>query len=143
MPPGSRRAGLTRSTGRAYTGSEVIEMPALILTFPCGRCGRLYSVYYPKAIVFPLNGSGTREAGAREDEADGASLEALRRRAEQAGRTWVNAGEATELTCRCGKRLRFDLNLHPRVATTRTAAERQGGVIEFRRDSHEPERHGG
>lgn len=36
---------------------------ALVLSFRCGRCGKEYAVYYPKALVYPLYGHGTREQG--------------------------------------------------------------------------------
>src|SRR3990172_6627277 len=65
------------------------ETMANILTFPCGGCGRRYSVYYPKALLYELSGTGTREMGRAEDEEEERSgaIETGRRRAETAGRS--------------------------------------------------------
>src|SRR5207247_10803160 len=41
---------------------------ALVFTFPCGGCGRTYSVYYPKALLYQLRGTAPREMGLKEDE---------------------------------------------------------------------------
>lgn len=113
-------------------------MAALVFTFPCGRCGRQYSAYYPKAVVFVANGSGTREMGEREDEADRPGIATARQRAERAGRMWVDAGAQREIVCECGKVLRLDLTLHPRVRTSRTAGHRQAGVIGLGKPTHGP-----
>src|SRR5574337_297839 len=43
---------------------------ALVFTFPCGGCGRTYSVYYPKSLLYELSGSAPRELGRQEDEDD-------------------------------------------------------------------------
>jgi hypothetical protein len=106
---------------------------ALVLTFPCGRCGREYAVYYPKAIVYPLYGQGTREQGAREDEEEARSgaLDALRARAEAQGRVWVDAGKAQRITCTCGKELNLDLAMHPRIPQRKPSGPRQVGLIPF------------
>lgn len=106
---------------------------ALVLSFPCGRCGREYAVYYPKAVVYPLYGQGTAEQGAREDaeeEARGA-VRALRERAERQGRTWVDARETSRVVCACGKVLNLDLSQHPRVPQRKAGAARQTGLIPF------------
>jgi type II secretory pathway pseudopilin PulG len=113
-------------------GREGVRM-ALVLSFRCGRCGKEYAVYYPKAVVYPLYGQGTREQGAREDEEEAArgALRALQERAEQQGKTWVNAGEQQQVVCTCGKSLNLDLAQHPRVPQTRPGAARQVGLIPF------------
>ena len=46
---------------------------ALVLTFPCGRCGKKYSIYYPKAFIYSVYGTGTRARGEREDAEEVAS----------------------------------------------------------------------
>ena len=46
---------------------------ALVLTFPCGRCGKKYSIYYPKTFVYSVYGTGTRAQGEREDAEEIAS----------------------------------------------------------------------
>jgi len=106
---------------------------ALVLSFRCGRCGKEYAVYYPKAVVYPLYGQGTREQGALEDEreAQSGALRALQERAEQQGKTWVNAGDQQQVVCTCGKTLNLDLAQHPRVPQTRPGAARQVGLIPF------------
>lgn len=107
---------------------------ALIFTFPCGGCGRRYSVYYPKALMYELSGSGTRQMGAAEDEAERASgaIEAARARAEAQGNIWVDAGEALEVRCECGKRLDVNVRHHPRVPVTKPSVlKRQTGLIPF------------
>ncbi|MBM3450280.1 MAG: hypothetical protein FJX78_04765 [Armatimonadetes bacterium] len=105
---------------------------ALVLSFPCGRCGKLYAVYYPKSIVYQMNGQGTRDQGEREDaseRADGA-IDAARRRAESQGRTWISAADQAVIHCACGKALNLDLNAHPRVPQTRPSGQsRQLGTI--------------
>lgn len=107
---------------------------ALIFTFPCGGCGRRYSVYYPKALMYELSGRGRREMGAAEDESERASgaLDAARARVEAVGNTWVDASRTLELTCTCGKRLDVNIQHHPRVPQTkRSAGKRQTGLIPF------------
>lgn len=106
---------------------------ALVLSFRCGRCGKEYAVYYPKALVYPLYGHGTREQGALEDQREAASgaLRALQERAEQQGKTWVNGAERQQLVCQCGKMLNLDLAQHPRVPQSKPAASRQVGLIPF------------
>ncbi|MDR7482060.1 MAG: hypothetical protein QN183_01755 [Armatimonadota bacterium] len=107
---------------------------ALIFTFPCGGCGRRYTVYYPKALMYELSGSGTREMGVKEDEAERAAgnVEAARRRAEGQGNIWVDASERLELVCVCGKKLNFNIAQHPRVPQSKQAAQkRQTGLIPF------------
>ncbi len=104
---------------------------ALVLSFHCGRCGQEYAVYYPKAVVYPLYGQGTREQGAKEDEAEARSgaIGALRARAESQGKVWVNAGEVQRVTCACGKELNLDLSLHPRIPQRKPSGPRQVGLI--------------
>lgn len=107
---------------------------ALIFTFPCGGCGKRYSVYYPKALMYELSGRGTREMGAAEDKAERASgaLDAARARVEAGGNVWVDASQTLELTCTCGKRLDVNIQHHPRVPQTkRSVGKRQTGLIPF------------
>jgi hypothetical protein len=107
---------------------------ALIFTFPCGGCGRRYSVYYPKALMYELSGSGTRSMGASEDEAERASgaIDAARARVEAQGNIWVDASQTLEARCACGKRLDFNLQHHPRVPVTKPQTlKRQTGLIPF------------
>ncbi len=97
-------------------------------------------MYYPKAVVYPLYGQGTREQGAREDEEEAArgALRALQERAEQQGKTWVNAGERQRVVCTCGKSLNLDLAQHPRVPQSRAGAARQVGLIPFGPNPRKP-----
>ncbi len=106
---------------------------ALVLSFRCGRCGREYAVYYPKAVVYPLYGQGTREQGQREDEEEAArgALRALQERAEKHGRIWVDASQRQQVVCACGKVLNLDLRQHPRVPQSRAGTARQVGLIPF------------
>jgi len=107
---------------------------ALIFTFPCGGCGRRYTVYYPKALMYELSGTGTREMGMREDEAERAAgnVDAARRRAEAQGNVWVDASEHLEMVCACGKKLNFNIAQHPRVPQSKQVAQkRQTGLIPF------------
>lgn len=105
---------------------------ALVFTFPCGGCGRRYTVYYPKALLYRLSGTGTAEMGRREDEEDERSgaVEAARRRAEASGHVWVNAAETQQVVCACGKHLDVNIAHHPRVPQGRgTSRGRQAGFI--------------
>ncbi len=107
---------------------------ANIFTFPCGGCGRRYSVYYPKALLYELSGTGTREMGRAEDEEEERSgaIETARRRAQASGNIWVNAGETQALVCECGKKLDLNIAHHPRVPQSKTAGRgRQTGFIQF------------
>ncbi len=107
---------------------------ALLFTFPCGSCGRRYSVYYPKALLYELSGTAPRQMGEQEDEAERMSgaVDAARQRAEAGGSIWVDAGQTLERECACGKRLDFNLMHHPRVPQSKTVLEkRQTGVIPF------------
>lgn len=107
---------------------------ALIFTFPCGSCGRRYSVYYPKALLYALSGSGTREMGEGEDaeEFRSGAVEAARERAVAAGNVWVDAGQILEYQCACGKQLDFNIMHHPRVPQSKeVAVRRQTGLIPF------------
>jgi hypothetical protein len=107
---------------------------ALVFTFPCGGCGRRYSVYYPKALMYELSGAGTRQMGVAEDEAEQASgaVASARQRAEATGNIWVDASQMLELACVCGKRLDFNIAHHPRVPQTKPASlKRQTGLIPF------------
>ncbi|MDQ7842627.1 MAG: hypothetical protein QN141_00860 [Armatimonadota bacterium] len=107
---------------------------ALVFTFPCGGCGRRYSVYYPKALLYVLSGSAPREMGEAEDRAEQASgaVAAARAAAEQAGKIWVDAAVELERTCACGKRLDFNIMHHPRVPQSREIGrKRQTGLIPF------------
>ncbi len=105
---------------------------ALVFTFPCGGCGRRYTVYYPKALMYELSGSGTRQMGAAEDEAERASgaIDAARARAEAQGSIWIDASQTLDLVCACGKKLDMNIQHHPRVPVGKQAtAKRQTGLI--------------
>jgi len=107
---------------------------ALIFTFPCGGCGRRYSVHYPKALLYELSGSAPREMGVAEDRAEQASgaIEAARAAAEQSGNIWVDASFELERVCLCGKKLDFNIMHHPRVPQSKELAQkRQTGLIPF------------
>ena len=107
---------------------------ALVFTFPCGGCGRRYTVYYPKALMYELSGSGTRQMGEKEDEAERASgaIADARARAESNGNTWVDASQTLELACACGKQLDMNIQHHPRVPQTKASVlKRQTGLIPF------------
>lgn len=107
---------------------------ALVFTFPCGRCGKKYSVYYPKAFIYRVYGTGTPAQGEREDAEEAASgaVEAARRKAQAAGNTWVDVSRQPKVTCGCGKNLDLNVANHPRVPTRKvTAGVRQTGVIAF------------
>jgi len=107
---------------------------ALVFTFPCGGCGRRYSVYYPKALLYELSGTGTPALGFREDEEEErtGAVAAARRRAEGSGNIWINAAEVQAMVCACGKKLDLNIAHHPRVPQSRTAgAGRQAGFIQF------------
>jgi hypothetical protein len=107
---------------------------ALIFTFPCGGCGKRYTVYYPKALMHELSGSGTREMGTAEDEAERASgaLDAAKARAEAQSNVWVDASQVLNLVCTCGKKLDVNIAHHPRVPQTKQGAQkRQTGLIPF------------
>lgn len=107
---------------------------ALVFTFPCGRCGQRYSIYYPKAFVYSVYGTGTRAQGAREDAEEVASgaVEAARKHAEASGNIWVDVSQQARITCTCGKNLDLNLANHPRVPERkRTAPVKQTGVIVF------------
>jgi len=107
---------------------------ALVLTFPCGRCGKKYSIYYPKAFIYSVYGTGTRARGEREDAEEIASgaVEAARKHAEKSGNIWIDVSQQAKITCTCGKNLDLNLANHPRVPERkRTAAARQTGMIAF------------
>ena len=107
---------------------------ALVFTFPCGRCGKKYSIYYPKAFVYSVYGTGSRAQGEREDAEEVASgaVDAARKRAEAAGNVWLDVSQQSKITCTCGKNLDLNLANHPRVPERkRAAAVRQTGVIAF------------
>ena len=107
---------------------------ALIFTFPCGGCGKRYTVYYPKALMYELSGSGTREMGRAEDDAERESgaIDSARARAESQGNVWVDASTTLNLVCTCGKRLDMNIAHHPRVPQSKqTAQKRQTGLIPF------------
>ncbi len=107
---------------------------ALIFTFPCGSCRRIYSVYYPKTLLYELSGTAPREMGTKEDEEDRASgaVDAARARTEAAGRIFIDAGQELERVCACGKRLDFNIMHHPRVPQSKNLLlRRQTGLIPF------------
>lgn len=107
---------------------------ALIFTFPCGGCGRRYTIYYPKALMYELSGTGTREMGRAEDEAERAegAIDVARTRAESQGNIWIDASETLNLVCQCGKKLDMNIANHPRVPQAKQASgKRQSGLIAF------------
>jgi hypothetical protein len=107
---------------------------ALIFTFPCGRCGKKYSIYYPKTFIYSVYGTGTPAQGQREDAEEQASgaIAAARDHAEASGNTWINAGEVSKITCVCGKNLDLNVANHPRVPQRKAEkVVRQTGVIAF------------
>lgn len=107
---------------------------ALVFTFPCGGCGRRYSVYYPKALLYELSGQAPREMGLAEDEADvrSGAIESAREAAEGGGAIWIDASVELGRTCACGKTLDFNIMHHPRVPQSKELAQkRQTGLIPF------------
>lgn len=107
---------------------------ALLMTFPCGRCGKKYSVYYPKAFIASVYGTMTAAQAEREDQQEVASgaIDAARRRAEGDGKIWIDVSQQSKITCTCGKNLNLDLADHPRVPQRKAAtAVRQTGLIAF------------
>jgi len=107
---------------------------ALVFTFSCGGCGRTYSVYYPKTLMYELSGTAPREMGLKEDEEDRRSgaVDATRARVEAAGRIFVDASQELERVCVCGKRLDFNIMHHPRVPQSKQLLlRRQTGLIPF------------
>lgn len=107
---------------------------ALLFTFPCGSCGRKYTVYYPKALMYELSGTAPRQLGEQEDAAERASgaVAAAREAAERAGNIWVDAAVELERVCVCGKGLDFNLMHHPRVPQSKAVLQkRQTGLIPF------------
>ncbi len=107
---------------------------ALVFTFSCGGCGRTYSVYYPKTLLYQLSGTAPKEMGLQEDDADHQSgaIDAARTRAEASGKIFVDAGQELERVCECGKRLDFNIMHHPRVPQSKQLLlRRQTGLIPF------------
>src|SRR5207302_1292966 len=104
------------------------------MTFPCGRCGKKYSVYYPKKFIASVYGTMTPAQAEREDAEELASgaIDAARRRAETDGKVWVDVSQESKVTCTCGKNLNLNLADHPRVPQRKAAAgTRQTGLIAF------------
>ena len=107
---------------------------ALVMTFPCGRCGKKYSVYYPKTFIASVYGTMTPAQAEREDAEEVASgaIETTRRRAESEGKIWIDVSQQAKVTCTCGKNLNLNLADHPRVPQRKAAAgTRQTGMIAF------------
>lgn len=107
---------------------------ALLMTFPCGRCGKKYSVYYPKVFIASVYGTMTAAQAEREDreEAAAGAIDAARRRAEGEGKIWIDVSQQSKITCTCGKNLNLDLADHPRVPQRKAATGvRQTGLIAF------------
>ena len=107
---------------------------ALLFTFACGRCGKKYSVYYPKTFIASVYGTMTPAQAEREDaeEAAAGAIDAARRRAEGAGNAWADVSQQSQVTCVCGKNLNLNLADHPRVPQRKAAAgARQTGLIAF------------
>ena len=117
---------------------------ALVFTFPCGRCGKKYSIYYPKTYIYSVYGTGTPVQGEREDAEEQASgaIDAARQHAETSGNVWIDAGQVSKITCTCGKNLDLNVANHPRVPQRKAqAVVRQTGVIAFptvRKAGHGP-----
>ncbi len=106
----------------------------MIFTFPCGSCGRRYSVYYPKALLYELSGTAPREMGLAEDEEERRSgaVESARTATESTGNIWIDASVELERVCVCGKPLDFNIMHHPRVPQSKEVAQRrQTGLIPF------------
>ena len=104
------------------------------MTFPCGRCGKKYSVYYPKVFLATVYGTMTRAQAEREDAEEVASgaIETAQRRADTMGNVWIDASQQSKVTCTCGKNLNLNLADHPRVPQRKAASgARQTGVIAF------------
>ena len=104
------------------------------MTFPCGRCGKKYSVYYPKVFLASVYGTMTPAQAEREDAEEVASgaIETARRRADAIRNVWIDASQQSKVTCTCGKGLNLNLADHPRVPQRKTASgTRQTGVIAF------------
>lgn len=117
-----------------YLRSSYNQPMALVFTFPCGSCGRRYSVYYPKAMLYALSGSAPREMGVAEDEEERRSgaVDAARDRAVAAGNIWIDASQELDRVCECGKTLDFNIMHHPRVPQSKVVAQkRQTGLIPF------------
>ena len=117
-----------------YTTKVYNGVMALVFTFSCGGCGRTYSVYYPKTLLYELSGTAPREMGLKEDEEDRGSgaVDAARTRAEAAGRIFVDASQEMGRVCVCGKRLDFNIMHHPRVPQSKQLLlRRQTGLIPF------------
>ena len=107
---------------------------ALLMTFPCGRCGKKYSVYYPKKFIASVYGTMTPVQAEREDAEELASgaIDAAKRRAETDGKVWVDVSQESKVTCTCGKNLNLNLADHPRVPQRKAASgTRQTGLIAF------------
>lgn len=107
---------------------------ALVMTFPCGRCGKKYSVYYPKTFIASVYGTMTPAQAGREDAEEVASgaIEATQRRAEREGKIWIDVSQQAKVMCTCGKNLNLNLADHPRVPQRKAATGgRQTGMIAF------------
>ncbi|HKX19966.1 MAG TPA: hypothetical protein VJT33_18335 [bacterium] len=120
---------------------------ALVFTFPCGRCGKKYSIYYPKKFIYSVYGTGTPAQGEREDAEELASgaIAAARQHAETSGNVWIDASQVSKITCTCGKNLDLNIANHPRVPQRKAqTVVRQTGVIAFpavRKPAHGPAAH--
>jgi hypothetical protein len=104
------------------------------MTFPCGRCGKKYSVYYSKTFIASVYGTMTPAQAEHEDAEEVASgaIEAVRRRAEVEGKIWIDVSTQSKVTCTCGKNLNLNLADHPRVPQRKAAVgTRQTGMIAF------------
>lgn len=107
---------------------------ALLMTFPCGRCGKKYSVYYPKVFIASVYGTMTPAQAEHEDreESESGAIDATRRRAEAEGKIWIDVSRQSKITCTCGKNLNLNLADHPRVPQRKgTTGARQTGMIAF------------
>lgn len=107
---------------------------ALVFTFPCGRCGKKYSIYYPKTFIYSVYGTGTPAQGQREDAEEQATgaIDAARQHAETSGNVWLDASQVSKITCTCGKNLDLNIANHPRVPQRKAqTVARQTGVIAF------------
>src|SRR5437879_13219047 len=99
------------------------------MTFPCGRCGKKYSVYYPKKFIASVYGTMTPAQAEREDAEELAPgvIDAAKRRAETDGKVWVDVSQVSKVTCTGGKNLNVNLGEHPRARPGNAAGTRQTG----------------
>src|SRR5437899_10154809 len=117
MQPDAPYMSLPMTSWFHYTTRVYNGVMALVFTFPCGGCGRTYSVYYPKALLYQLSGTAPREMGLKEDEEEvrSGAVDAARTRAGAAGRIFVDASQAVERVCACASYLDCKTMYHHRA----------------------------